>query len=81
MRKAVIGIVGAIALMLAGVLAWNAEATPLTGVTSTSPAMSHSLVERVACGVWGPVCGGGRTLVCRPLRGCWCAPCWRRWRY
>jgi hypothetical protein len=50
MRKLVIGIVGAIALMLAEVLAWNAEA--LTGVAGTFPPMSHSLVERVACGMW-----------------------------
>jgi hypothetical protein len=44
----------------------------LPGVTK-----NFSPVDTVACRVAGPVCGPGRTLVCRPLRGCWCARCWR----
>jgi hypothetical protein len=72
------GVAGAATFMLAGILAWNAQATPLTG-TGTLRA-TYSLVERAACGGWG-VCRPGRTLVCRPLGGCWCARCGYRWRY
>ena len=66
------------ALMLGGTLAWNAQATPMSG-TTPAPATNYSQVERIACGIRG-VCGRGRTLVCRPLGGCWCAPCRWRWR-
>jgi hypothetical protein len=52
MRKLVIGISAALALLLGGILAWNAEATPLTGATATHPATSYSLVEKAGC--WLP---------------------------
>jgi hypothetical protein len=79
MRKLLIAIMSTAALMLGGTLAWNAQATPLSGTTATPPSTNYSPVETVACGIRG-VCGRGRTLVCRPLGGCWCAPCRWRWR-
>jgi hypothetical protein len=85
MRKLTIGIAGTAALMLAGFLTWNAEATPLTGVTAVPSGMNHSLVEKAAC--WLPGLPGdceiGQQRVCSP-RGhrCRCAPCpgWYPWR-
>jgi hypothetical protein len=71
MRKLAIGITAAVALLLAGILAWNAQATPLTGATTVRPGTNSSLVEKacschyVACwrnpwrkrGIrWCPVC-------------------------
>ena len=46
MRKLAIGITGAVALLLAGILAWNAEATTLTSVATAHPATNFSLVEK-----------------------------------
>jgi len=52
MRKLAIGITGAVALLLAGILAWNAEATTLTSVATAHPATNFSLVEKAGC--WLP---------------------------
>ena len=52
MRKLAVGITeGVLALTLAGILAWNAEAMTLTGAKTVHPA---SLVEKVGC--WLPDC-------------------------
>jgi hypothetical protein len=56
-------------MLVAGLLAFKAEATPmLPSIPQSSP------VEAVACGGPGPYCPPGRTRVCGPA-GCWCAPC------
>jgi hypothetical protein len=80
MRKVTIAFAATIALLVAGVLAWNAQAAPFAG---TAPAKNYSPIERVGCGGAGR-CPWGRTWVCGP-RGCGCAPCgggggygWRR---
>jgi hypothetical protein len=52
MRKLAIVITGAVALMLAGILAWNAEATTLTSAATVHPATHSSLVEKAGC--WLP---------------------------
>jgi hypothetical protein len=85
MRKLVIGTTGAVALLLAGILAWNAEATTLTGAITARPGTNYSLVEKAGC--WLPglpgECDIGKHWVCSP-RGhhCRCAPCpgWYPWR-
>ena len=53
-----IGITGVVALLLAGILAWNAEATTLTSAATAHPATNFSLVEkarRLATGTTGRV--------------------------
>jgi hypothetical protein len=76
MRKLAIGITGAVALLLAGILAWNAQATPLIGSTTLRSAASHSLVEKAACVHQGPLsrCPLGQHWNCGP-QGCGCVPC------
>jgi hypothetical protein len=86
MRKFLIGMTGAVALMLAGVFAWNAQATPLTDVNKARPGTSYSLVEKAGC--WLPglpgECEIGQHKVCDRFhnKGCKCAPCpgWYPWR-
>jgi hypothetical protein len=75
MRKLAFAIGAAALMLLAGVLTANAMGTGTFGLRSA--AKSFSPIDTVACRVAGPVCGWGRTLICRPLRGCWCARCWR----
>jgi hypothetical protein len=86
MRKLAIGIAGAAVLLLAGALAWNAEATTLTSATTAYPATSFSLAEKAGC--WLPglpgECELGQQKVCDRFhkRGCHCVPCpgWYPWR-
>ena len=55
-------------MLVAGLLAFKAEATPmLPSIPQSSP------VETVACGGPGPYCPPGRTRVCGPA-GCYQAP-------
>ena len=76
MRKIAFAIAAAALMLFAG--AFTAQATTSLG-TLNLPGMAKNFspVDTVACRVAGPACGLGRTLVCRPLRGCWCARCWR----
>jgi hypothetical protein len=85
MRKLVIGTSAAAALLLAGVLAWNAEATPLTRATTVPSGTNYSLVEKAGC--WLPglpgECDIGKHRVCNRFGNrCKCAPCpgWYPWR-
>jgi hypothetical protein len=76
MRNFAFAIAAAALMLLAGAL--TAEAMTGGGTFPLgSSAKNYSPIETVACRVAGPACGWGRTLVCRPLRGCWCARCWR----
>ncbi len=76
MRKFAFAIVAVALVLLAGALAAEAMTVSATlGLRAT--AKNFSPIDTVACRVSGPVCGLGRTWVCRPLRGCWCARC--RW--
>jgi hypothetical protein len=76
MRKYAFALFAAALMLLAGVL--TAEAMTGGGALGLrSAAKNFSPIDTIACRVAGPVCGYGRTLVCRPLRGCWCARCWR----
>ena len=77
MRKIETLLAASAALLLAGAFAFTADA--ITGGAALglrSAAKNFSPIDTVACRVSGPVCGFGRTWVCRPLRGCWCARCW-----
>jgi|GEM_PF-302424 hypothetical protein len=69
MRKLGLVLASLLLMLVAGLLAYKAEATPmLPSIPQSSP------VETVACGGPGPYCPPGRTRVCGPA-GCWCAPC------
>jgi hypothetical protein len=75
MRKLAFAFAAAALMLLAGAL--GAEAAGVGPLGLGAAAKNFSPVETVACHVAGPVCRAGRTVVCRPLRGCWCARCWR----
>lgn len=66
MRKIVFGITGAVVLLLAGILTWNAEATGLIGATTVHTGTSHSLVEKAGCGEdeVDDVCEKGSMIAC-----------------
>lgn len=72
MRKLAI----AVTILLAGSLAWEANAQ----ITRGSPAVAGAArnftpIEKAACGpYWGRWCGPWHRRVCGP-RGCWCAHC------
>jgi hypothetical protein len=69
MRKLGLVLASLLLMLVAGLLAYKAEATPmLPSIPLSSP------VETVGCGGPGPYCPSGRTRVCGPA-GCWCAPC------
>jgi len=85
MRKLAIVITGAVALMLAGILAWNAEATTLTSAATVHRATNSSLVEKAGCWLpgWPGECEIGQQKVCNRFGNrCHCAPCpgWYPWR-
>jgi hypothetical protein len=78
MRRIAILLTASAALLLAGAFAFTADAMTGSGALGLrTAAKNFSPIDTVACRVAGPVCGLGRTWVCRPLRGCWCARC--RW--
>lgn len=84
MRKLIIGALGAVALVTAGALAWNADATTLTASTTTHPGPNYSLVEKAGC--WLPglpgECDIGMSRMCDRHGHCKCVPCagWYPWR-
>jgi hypothetical protein len=66
MRKVAFGITAAIVPLFAGILAYNAEATPLTGVISVQPGTNCSLVKKTDCDKDDPICKKGMQLACKP---------------
>ena len=84
MRKLVIGITGTLALLLAGLLAWNVEASSLTSSTTARPGANYSLAEKAGC--WLPglpgECDIGMAHMCDRHGHCKCVPCdgWYPWR-
>jgi hypothetical protein len=77
MRKFAIGITGALALTIGGLVGWNAEAATLIG----HPQPNYSLVERAGCWLPGN-CKIGDYQVCDRRGRCKCVPCpgWYPWR-
>jgi hypothetical protein len=74
MRKLVVTSTAAMAIMFAGVLAWQAEAAPWRAAAIVGTAVeSISPVQEVTCHRWGR-CPPGRRWICGS-RGCWCRPC------
>jgi hypothetical protein len=77
MRKLVIILTGTAAILLAGSLAWKADAQTSRGAASIlAQAQNISPIEKAACGpYWGRWCGPWLHRVCGPYGRCWCAPC------
>ncbi len=75
MRKLAVAIGLAAAVLLAGGIAWKAEALTWNSATVNLPgvAKNYSPIEQTGCRRRG-ACGWGRYRVCGPLR-CWCVPC------
>ena len=75
MRKLAVAIGLAAAVLLAGGVAWKAEALTWNSATSNLPgvAKNYSPIAKTGCRVRG-WCGWGRYRVCGPFR-CWCRPC------
>ena len=77
MRKFAILLTAAFALLLAGALGFQADATVGSGTHGLPMiAKDYSPIEQVACKFTGPTCPVGYTRVCR-LWKCWCARCYR----
>jgi hypothetical protein len=75
MRKIAILFGVAFALVLAGGLGFQADATVGSGTLGLPmAAKNYSPIDRVACRFAGPMCPEGYTRVCRPFK-CWCARC------
>lgn len=75
MRKIAILLGATVALLLAGGLNFQADATVGSGTLGLPiAAKNYSPIDRVACRFAGPTCPVGYTRVCRPFK-CWCARC------
>jgi hypothetical protein len=77
MRRFAILLTAAFALLLAGALGFQANATVGSGTHGLPMiAKDYSPIEQAACKFTGPTCPVGYTRVCR-LWKCWCARCYR----
>lgn len=75
MRKIAIVLGAAFALLLAGSLGFQADATVGSGTLGLPMASKdYSPIDRVSCRFAGPLCPVGYTRICRPWK-CWCARC------
>jgi hypothetical protein len=81
MRKSIIGIAAATVLVLIGILAWNTEATALTGAVPAHLQNTMSLVEKAGCWLPGN-CDVGQYQACDHRGRCKCMRCpgWYPWR-
>jgi len=77
MRKLAIALGVAAAMILAGGLAWKAEATNFRSGTVDLPglAKNYSPIEKAGCRGWGPMCPPGYKWICTPFK-CKCRRCW-----
>jgi hypothetical protein len=66
----------AAAELLAGVVAWRAEAMPPSGAKLPALAARQSLpAEKAACGGPDKHCRTGHYRICIPAGRCWCKRC------
>ena len=77
MPKLAIVLAATVALLFAGLIAWNAEAT--TSGAAAIGAKAYSLME-AGCRLNGPLIGAngcrrGTHQVCKKKTGCLCVPC------
>ena len=77
MRKLTVTFLATGAILLAGSLAFKADAQTSRGA-ATIPAQAQNFtpIEKAACGpFWGRWCGPFHRRVCGPRDRCWCAHC------
>jgi hypothetical protein len=76
MRKLTVTFIATAAILLAGLLAFKADAQTSRGAaTIPVQAQNFSPIEKAACGpYWGRWCGPWHRRVCGQYR-CWCARC------
>ncbi len=75
MRKIAILLTAVFALVLAGSLGFEADATVGSGTQGLpTAAKTYSPIDQVSCGFTGPTCPVGYTRICRPWK-CWCTRC------
>ena len=78
MRKLVVSFIAMVAILLAGSLAFKADAQTSRGAANI-PAQTQNFtpIEKAACGPnWGRWCGPFHHRVCGPYgHHCWCARC------
>jgi hypothetical protein len=76
MRKLLLTVIAAGAIVAAGAVAFKAEAQTTRGAANlTTQSQNFTPIEKAACGPhWGRWCGPFHRRVCRFGR-CWCAHC------
>ena len=78
MRKVAVGIIAA-AILLAGILTWNTQATALTGAIGGKSGLDHSLVKPAGCFPGDVFCPDGKMLQCTDpgskAPNCTCGDC------
>jgi hypothetical protein len=77
MRKLVVVLAATAAVLLAGSLAFKADAQTSRGAANISAeTQNFTPIEKAACGPhWGRWCGPYHHRVCGPAGRCWCAHC------
>jgi hypothetical protein len=78
MRRLVVTLFAITAILLAGALAFKADAQTSRGAAAIpAQAQNFTPIEKAACGPFrGRWCGPFHHRVCGPYgRRCWCAPC------
>jgi hypothetical protein len=76
MRKLMLMLAATAAILFAGALTWNAEASVTGGSGNLAiTAKNFTPIIKTACGGPGAHCRWGRHWVCGPMGRCWCAPC------
>ena len=78
MHKLAIVLIAMTAMLFAGLLTWNAEATTVTAAVIFGAKTYSPIVQDIACransGVGKHGCGPGTHWVCQK-KLCWCADC------
>ncbi len=78
MQKLAIVLIAMVAMLLAGLQTWNAEATTVTAAVTLGAKIYSPIVEDIACRRNSPPgkhgCTQGTHWVCQK-KMCWCADC------
>jgi hypothetical protein len=76
MRKLVVTLVALAAILLAGSLAFKADAQTSRGAANIpAQAQNFTPIEKAACGHRGAHCGPRHYWACGPAGRCWCHAC------
>jgi hypothetical protein len=80
MRKLTVILMVSVAMLFAGLLAWNAEAIAMSGVGGDAAKAYTPIVQDIGCRRNAPLigengCRRGTHQVCKKKTGCLCIPC------